>query len=137
VEGRSRAHQAISTTASTSTAKPSGSLIDAHRRAGMASGVAQHLDHQVRAAVDDLGDVDEVGTGLDEAAQLDHPHHAVEIAVAGGLHLGQQVDPHRRAAFWAVSRSTSTPTVPLMPPEASSEIWPEMWTRFPERTKGT
>src|SRR3712207_7487036 len=50
-----------------------------------------HLDHQVRAAVDHLGDVEEVRAGLDEAAQLHHPQHRAEIA-AGRLHLRQQVD---------------------------------------------
>ncbi len=48
-----------------------------------------------------------------------------------------RLTPQSRAAFWAVSRSTSSPTIPLIPPEASIETWPEMWTRFPDRTNGT
>ena len=56
--------------------------IDADRRAGMAASVAEHLDHQVRAAVEHLGDVEEAGPGLDEAAQLDDARDPREIAVA-------------------------------------------------------
>ena len=64
--------------------------IDAHGRAGMATGVAERLDHEVRAAVHDLRDFEEAWAGLDKAAQLDHSRHPVEVALAGGLHLGQQ-----------------------------------------------
>ena len=59
----------------------------------MATRVPEGQDHQVGSAVHDLGDVEEVRSSLDEAPQLDHPDHPVEVAVAGGLHLGEQVDP--------------------------------------------
>ena len=58
----------------------------------MAALVAEDLDHQVGAAVDDGRDGLEVTGGLDEAAQFDDADDALEVAVAGGRHLGQQVD---------------------------------------------
>src|SRR5690606_6950428 len=69
-----------------------GEAVDADGGAGVAALVAEDLDHQVRAAVDDGGDGLEVAGGLDEAAQLDHADDALEVAVEGGRHLGQQVD---------------------------------------------
>ncbi len=58
----------------------------------MAAGVAEGLDHQVRAAIDHLGGIEEVGCDLDEAAELHHPAHAGEITRGGDPHLGDQVD---------------------------------------------
>src|SRR5690606_29135544 len=69
-----------------------GEAVDADGGAGVAALVAEHLDHQVRAAVDDGGDGLEVAGGLDEAAQLDDADDALEVAVEGGRHLGEQVD---------------------------------------------
>jgi len=76
-----------------SQASPNCAPIDPHRRPGVTPGVAEGQDHQVGSAVDDLGDVEEVRSGLDKAPQLDHPDHPIEVAVTGGLHLRQQVDP--------------------------------------------
>ncbi len=58
----------------------------------MTAGIAQHLDHQVGAAVDHLGDVVKVRSRLDEAVQLDHAHDILKIAAGRRLHLRQQVD---------------------------------------------
>src|SRR5690606_22719971 len=44
------------------------------------------------AAVDDGGNGGEARSSLDEAAQFDDPHDALQIAVHGGLDLGDQVD---------------------------------------------
>src|SRR5690606_30234563 len=56
-----------------------GEAVDADGGAGVAALVAEHLDHQVRAAVDDGGDGLEVAGGLDEAAQLDDADDALEV----------------------------------------------------------
>ena len=45
--------------------------------------------------------------------------------------------PQMRAARTAVSTATSSPTTPRIPPDASTETWPEMWTMSPARTNGT
>ena len=75
-----------------------GQLIDADGRTGVTTGVAEHLDHQVRAAVDDGGDGGEARSGLDKAAQLHDSHDAVQIAVQRGVQLGQQVDAAQTGA---------------------------------------
>merc|ERR1739843_67262 len=48
---------------------------------GVATGVAEHLDHEVGCAVDHLGYVMKVRMGVDESAQLHDTQHAGEIAV--------------------------------------------------------
>ena len=58
----------------------------------MATGIAKHLDHQVRAAVDDGGNGGEAGTRLDEAAQFDDANDPVQVAIQRRIQLGQQVD---------------------------------------------
>ena len=58
----------------------------------MFAGIAEGGDHQVRRAVDDGRLLREIGCRGNEAAELDHTHHAVQIAVAGRLDLGDQVD---------------------------------------------
>ena len=109
-------------------------LVDADGGAGVAAGVAEDLDHQVRAAVDDARDGGEVGAGLDEAAELHDADDAVEVAVRAALIWASRLMPHRRAPALACSGVTSTPTVPFTPPEASFESWPERWSRLPVRT---
>ena len=64
--------------------------------------VAEHLDYQVRGAVDHLRLAGEVGRAIDEAAELDAARHSVEVAAAGRLDLGDDVERHparRRLAF--------------------------------------
>jgi len=56
------------------------------------AGLAEHRDHQVGGAVDDLRLVREVGRAGDEAAQPDDARDAVEIAAARRLELGQDID---------------------------------------------
>ena len=64
--------------------------------------------------------------------------HPVQVAVAGGLHLGDQVDAaDPRGAGWPSPRSTSSPTTPRDAAAASIETWPEMCTTSPARTNGT
>ena len=53
--------------------------IDPHGRAGMAADVAEHLDHQVRTAVQHLGNIEKLRTRLHESAELDHARHPVEV----------------------------------------------------------
>ena len=55
--------------------------------------VAEHLDQQVRAAVDDLGVLHEVGGGVDHAQHLDHAAHPREVAQCS-LHRRDQVQSH-------------------------------------------
>lgn len=58
----------------------------------MLAAVAEDVDDQVAGAVDDLGLVGEVRRRVDEAAELDAARHPVEVAAAGRLELGQDVD---------------------------------------------
>ena len=95
------ARQPISKIASTSTATPPGSEFVADRGAGVAPDVAEHLDHQIGSAVDDLRHVGELGRAVDEAAQLHDAAHPVEIAAAGDAQMGNDVEraqPRRVAA---------------------------------------
>jgi hypothetical protein len=101
--------------------------VDAHGRAGVAPASPNASTITSEQPLTTWG-CRRIRPGLDEAAQLHHPDHPVEVALAGGLHLGQQVDPQMRAARLAVSQSTSSPTTPRIPPEASTDTWPEMWT---------
>src|SRR3954447_13260347 len=55
----------------------------ADRRAGVAPPVPEHLDEQVRAAVDHLGLLAESGHGVDHAQQLDDPADPIEVAQLG------------------------------------------------------
>src|SRR6185312_15288442 len=71
------------------------------RGAGMAPGIAEHLDHQVGGAVDDLRLLGEARHGVDEAAEPDDTQDAVEIAVERASRLGEEVqaaEPRRRLA---------------------------------------
>ncbi len=72
----------------------------------MAPGRAEHLDHQLRGAVDDLGDVDEIGGAVDEAAEADDADDAVEIARAlktAGVDIvnvsAGQTSPHQKPIY--------------------------------------
>ena len=58
----------------------------------MAAGIAKHLNHQIRTAIDDLGNVRESRSDLDETTELDHATQPSKFAVAGELHLSDQVD---------------------------------------------
>src|SRR5580693_4032263 len=51
----------------------------ANGRTRMAARLAEHLDHEVRAAVDDLGMVSEIRLGVDHAEKLDHRFDAREL----------------------------------------------------------
>src|SRR6185295_10637552 len=64
----------------------------ANRRAGVFALVAEHLDHDVRGAVHDLGVVGELGDAIDEADELYDALDTVEIAAAGILELGDDVE---------------------------------------------
>src|SRR6266481_2019253 len=57
----------------------------------MAALVAECRDHQVGRAVQYLWSVEEVGRGIDEPAEADHPNYLVEVAERG-LDLRQEVD---------------------------------------------
>src|SRR5712675_1656118 len=57
----------------------------------MAALVAERRDHQVGRAIQYLWSVEEVGRGIDEPAEPDHPNHLVEVAERG-LDLRQEVD---------------------------------------------
>src|SRR5689334_16787716 len=58
--------------------------------AGMTTLVAEGCDHQVGGAVQHLWPVEEIGRGIDETAEPDHPGDLVEIAERR-LHLRQQI----------------------------------------------
>jgi hypothetical protein len=65
----------------------------------VAPGIAQHLDHQIRAAIDDACLLGEVRQRVDEAAELDAAQDAVEVAIERRLRLRQDVEaaePRRR-----------------------------------------
>src|ERR1700761_7219392 len=59
--------------------------------AGMAALVAEHFDHQVGSAVQNLRPVEKIRRGIDKAAEANDAHHLVEIAERG-LELRQQID---------------------------------------------
>src|SRR5262245_30275109 len=63
---------------------------DADGGAGMAALVAEDCDHQVGGAVQHFRSVEEIGCGIDKAAEPDHACDLVEIAECG-LHLRQQI----------------------------------------------
>src|SRR4051812_10492078 len=65
---------------------------DADRGSGMAPLVAEGCNHQIRGAVQHLWPIEEIGRGVDEAAEPYHAHDLVEVAECG-LDLRQQVDP--------------------------------------------
>ena len=56
---------------------------------GMATDIAKGLNHQVRTAIDDLGNLNEIRPCLNESAQFDDAGNPLEIAFEGGVHLGQ------------------------------------------------
>jgi len=87
--GNAHGDQANSTTASTSTATPIGRTGQA--TAEQSAPVTEGFDHQVRAAVHDLGDIDEIVRGVDEAAQLNNARDAFEVA-GRGFHLRDKID---------------------------------------------
>src|SRR3954454_9390569 len=64
----------------------------ADRGAGMAALVAEGCNHQVGGAVQHLRPIEEIGRGVDEAAEPHHANHLVEVAERG-LDLREQVDP--------------------------------------------
>src|SRR4051794_7735500 len=64
----------------------------ADRAAGVAAGLAEHLLHQLRRAIGDLGLVGEGAGAVDEDAELNDPLDPVEAAQSP-LHLGEQHQP--------------------------------------------
>src|SRR5262245_31754900 len=64
---------------------------DADGGAGVTALVAESCDHQVGGAVQHFRPIEEIGRGIDKAAEPDHAADLVEIAECG-LHLRQQVD---------------------------------------------
>src|SRR5665213_248120 len=74
---------------------------DADGDSRMTPGIAQHLDHQVGAAVDDLRLLDEIRQRVDEAVDAQALLDAVEIAVERRLDMRQDIeaaDARRRLA---------------------------------------
>src|SRR5882762_8051093 len=63
--------------------------------------IAEHFDEQVRAAVDDLGLVGELGRAVHHAEQLHHALDAVEAAELG-LHHREQREPDRARVLVAL-----------------------------------
>ena len=99
--------------------------------------LAEHLDEEVRAAVDHLGVLEEVGHGVHHPEQLQDPPHPIEVAElvpddrkqvqagqAGVLRrlLGSDVRPDLARGAW---------------PSGVAGTVPEMNTRFPVRTAFT
>src|SRR5690606_39157481 len=66
--------------------------IGADGEAGMAAFLGEYLDHQIRGAVDHLRLLAKAVRAVDEAAQLDTAHDAVEIALAGGLEMREDIE---------------------------------------------
>ena len=64
----------------------------ADRAAGMAAGIAKHLDRKIGRAVHHRGMLGEAGRAGDEAAEAHDAEHLVQIPVASGAQLGQHVD---------------------------------------------
>ena len=83
--------QANSTTASTSTAAPIGRTGQATAERACRPLLAERLDHQVRAAVHDFGNIDEIFCRADEAAKLHHARHTLKVAQRRP-HLRDQVN---------------------------------------------
>src|SRR5439155_1348360 len=63
----------------------------AHRRARVLAALAEHLHEEVRAAVDDLGLVFELGHRVDHAEDLDDALHLVEAAELRAHH-GDEIE---------------------------------------------
>src|SRR5918994_6515308 len=61
------------------------------RKAGMMPGLPHRQDDQIGRAVDDLRMLGELRRAADEAAELEAAAEPVEIAVAGGIGLGEEV----------------------------------------------
>src|SRR3989441_7809735 len=78
-----------------------GQRSHAYGGAGVLALVAEHLDEQVRAAVDDLRLVAELGRAVHHAEQLHHAAHAVEAAELG-LHHREQREPDRARVLVAL-----------------------------------
>ena len=73
----------------------------------MSPGLAESLDHQIRCAVDHRRVLGEGGRAADEAAELQAAREPAEIAAAGGLGLGQDVEgakPRRLLALLLVGQ---------------------------------
>ena len=85
--------------------------------------IAKDFDQKIGTAVDHLGLVGEVGCRIDEASQLDHPHHPIQITTTGGARLRHQA---QRAALCAAAApaatSMSAPRRPLINPSGPCEI---------------
>jgi hypothetical protein len=67
---------------------------DSYRKAAVAAGWAEHLDEEIGGAVQHLRLLDEVGLGVDVAADPDPAHQPVEIA-AERLPVSKSDDPLR------------------------------------------
>src|SRR6267378_4704865 len=78
-----------------------GQRSHADGRAGVLALVAEHLDEQVRAAVDHLGLVGELRRAVHHAEQLHHALDAVEAAQFG-LHHREQREPDRARVLVAL-----------------------------------
>src|SRR2546425_11618555 len=78
-----------------------GQRSHAYGGAGVLALVAEHLDEQVRAAVDHLRLVGELGRAVHHAEQLHHALHAVEAAELG-LHHREQREPDRARVLVAL-----------------------------------
>src|SRR4029077_6554544 len=62
------------------------------RGPGMPAGIAEHLDHQIGGAVDDLRHVGEIGCAVDEPAEPQAAADAVEIAAGGDAQMRDDVE---------------------------------------------
>jgi hypothetical protein len=69
----------------------------------MAPLVAQHVDHEIGGAVNDLGIVGEIRSRIDEPVEAQQLHDAVEIA-QGGLGLRQDIERTEPCRFLALSQ---------------------------------
>src|ERR1700757_3979508 len=73
---------------------PVGQRAHADRRAGVPAALTEHLDKEVRTAVDDFGVILEIGSGIDHAQHFDDILHPAEIAIQRVLYRRDQHQTH-------------------------------------------
>src|SRR5262249_38187045 len=90
----------------------------ADRGAGVLSGVAEYLDHQVGGAVDDLRHIGEVGCAIDKAANPQATAYAVKIAAGGDAEMRDEVQRAETRGLLAVGDADAGAELPDKAPFA-------------------
>jgi len=88
------------------------------------AGFSENLDEQVRTAVDDLGMLPELGSGIDHAEQLQHLDPC-EVAACGFLHEREELQPYEPRVVIGLLYIDVLAHLPVrMEPSGSRGPWP-------------